>query len=270
MRPKISVVTPNFNGAKYIAECIHSVQTQSYANLEQIVIDNHSTDASVSIIHNLMHRYPRLRVIVAEDKGQSEAINRGVRHSSGEWCSWLNSDDLLEIDALEAVGAHVESNTSAGFLYGECVIVDADGAELYRPDVPEFNLARLSSIGNFICQPSTFVRRDLFIDMGGLNVNLHRCMDYDLWLRLGKRAGGVACKNTLSRFRLHDRSKTCSSQVDFYKEHLIIAHLHRLPVASRMCYNAIKYICKDPARQMLQRAGLLDKRSSFLPKRALR
>src|SRR3990172_5374162 len=101
--PRISLVTPSFNQAAYLEETIASVLAQGYANLDFIVIDGGSNDGSVDIIR----RHERwLSYWVSEpDRGQSHAINKGWRHSTGELWTWLNSDDVLTPGTLAAVAA---------------------------------------------------------------------------------------------------------------------------------------------------------------------
>ena len=91
--PKISIVTPNYNYGRFIEETIRSVLLQGYPNLEYIVIDGNSTDNSVEIIKKYE---PWLTYWVSEkDKGQANAINRGINLATGEWFNWINSDDIL-------------------------------------------------------------------------------------------------------------------------------------------------------------------------------
>ncbi|WP_019233253.1 glycosyltransferase [Legionella anisa] len=97
--PKISVVTPSFNQGPFLRQCIESVLSQNYPNLEYIIIDGGSDDDSLSIIHEFE---PYLTYWVSEpDKGQSDAINKGFMKASGELVAWLNSDDYYLPGAFE-------------------------------------------------------------------------------------------------------------------------------------------------------------------------
>ena len=96
--PRISVVTPSFNQGEFIEETIRSILLQGYPNLEYIVMDGGSTDNSVEIIKKYS---PWLSYWISEpDAGQSDAINRGLKQASGDFATWINSDDLLCKNAL--------------------------------------------------------------------------------------------------------------------------------------------------------------------------
>ncbi len=96
--PKISIVTPSYNQGQYLEKTIESILSQNYPNLELIIIDGGSTDESI----NILRRYEnRISFWVSEpDNGQADAINKGLKKTTGEIFNWLNSDDYLEPGAL--------------------------------------------------------------------------------------------------------------------------------------------------------------------------
>ncbi|MBK8659425.1 MAG: glycosyltransferase [Bacteroidetes bacterium] len=99
--PKVSIVTPTLNSAKYLEECMLSVIQQNYPNLEYILVGRGSTDDTLSIIEN--YKTSLFEVLMAPGSGAAEAINKGFEISSGEIMYWLNSDDKLHKGALFAV-----------------------------------------------------------------------------------------------------------------------------------------------------------------------
>ena len=125
--PRISVVTPSFNQGQFIEETIRSILLQGYPNLEYFIMDGGSTDGSVEIIKKYS---PWLSYWVSEpDSGQSDAINRGLKRASGEFATWINSDDLLSKNAL------VEHASRIGFApdtvyVGDCIYIDQTGKVL--------------------------------------------------------------------------------------------------------------------------------------------
>ena len=126
--PKISVITPTLNQGKFIEKTINSVIGQDYPDLEYIVMDGGSTDNTLEILR----RYGgRLKFTSSKDKGQSDAINKGLKKSSGDILCYLNSDDVLAPGALFKVGEYFNENRNAMWLTGKCRVVDEEGREVF-------------------------------------------------------------------------------------------------------------------------------------------
>ena len=107
--PLFSIITPSYNYAKYVRECIESVKAQEGVTFEHIVFDAVSTDGTLDILRE----YPHLDVTVKPDRGMSDAINKGFRKAKGKWVMWLNTDDRLLPGALKAVAAFAEQHPEA-------------------------------------------------------------------------------------------------------------------------------------------------------------
>lgn len=99
--PEISVIVPVYNTAKYLEPCLRSIATQTFGNFEVIVVNDGSTDESLSIIHNFMNVDNRIKLINQENKGLSEARNTGLRNATGRWVTFLDSDDAIAPNFLE-------------------------------------------------------------------------------------------------------------------------------------------------------------------------
>jgi glycosyltransferase involved in cell wall biosynthesis len=207
---KISIITPSFNQGTFLERTLTSVLGQrGDFQLEYLVVDGGSTDATLSVLR----RYDgQLRYISEPDRGQSDAINKGLRMTSGEVVAWLNSDDTYEPGALGAVAEAMCSG--APWCFGMCRIVDERDREI-RHAITRYKTAqsRRYSLGrllgrNFISQPAIFFRRDLFGAVGGLDEDLHLAMDYDLTLRFARVAPPVFVPRPLAAFRWHGSSKT--------------------------------------------------------------
>ena len=183
--PRLSVITPSFNQGQFIEETIRSILLQGYPNLEYIVMDGGSTDNSAAIIKKYS---PWLTYWTSEpDSGQSDAINRGLKRASGDFATWINSDDLLCKNAL------VEHASRIGFApdtvyVGNCIYIDETGKalSLHRGRVQSLeDLVRVNKVWNgargHIVQPEVMFPRELYLTVGGLDCNNHFTMDYDLW-----------------------------------------------------------------------------------------
>jgi len=231
--PRITIVTPSFNQAQFIEETIRSVLFQGYPNLEYIIVDGGSTDASVEIIK----RYePWLTYWVSEsDRGQSHAINKGFARATGDILAWLNADDIYFPSALFYV-AETFLQSQAEWIVGVTSIVDIDLHELDR-FIPHINtgswqIKNYKSYGwlDFIMthqsgtalpQPASFWSKEALAKAGGVDESFRYAMDHDLYGRLahsGYRPELIPY--TLACFRSHPQQKTSEFPVVFWKEEL--------------------------------------------------
>src|SRR5215510_3373704 len=205
--PAISIVTPSYNQGEFIEQTIRSVLLQGYPALEYIIIDGGSSDCSVEIIRRYSGWLSHW--VSGPDDGQSHAINKGMSRATGEIVAWLNSDDWFEPDALQsaALASHRAPPGAAG-ITGRC--------RWWRGDETEIRMARsvhhglLNKTVNYgLQQPSTFISKEVFDLVGGLDQKLHFVMDKDLWLRIQSRGFEFqAADLLLSNFRCHENSKS--------------------------------------------------------------
>lgn len=218
--PKISIITPSLNQVNFLEQTITSVLSQNYPNLEYIIIDGGSTDQSVEIIKK--YKKHLAYWVSKPDRGQSDAINKGLRKATGEVINWINSDDYYEKGALTAI-ADAFRDKEVNAVCGKGKIVRQDG-ELVRysrgTDVYNDNLAKTIGWAR-IDQPETFFRRQVLKKTGLLNPNLHYVMDKAWWINYLLIFGldGVRkFDDILVNFRLHEASKTVSQSKHFAQE----------------------------------------------------
>ncbi|HXH61264.1 MAG TPA: glycosyltransferase family 2 protein [Fimbriimonadaceae bacterium] len=222
--PKITVVTPSYNQGAYLKETLGSIVAQNYPNVEIIVIDGGSTDDSKEVIESFSEH---IAYWVSEpDKGQSHAINKGFAEATGDVLCWLNSDDVFLPGALNTVAqafiAHPDWNwvTAPTLKFGE-------GFDVHE-GIYKLPGSRAEWLVNCpISQPSTFWRRSLYDQLGGLDESFHYVMDFEYWLRLvfaGERPRWIS--RPLSAYRLHDVSKTVSQAEKFRIEEVRMRDLY--------------------------------------------
>lgn len=211
--PKISIITPSFNQAEYIETTIQSVLSQNYPNLEYIVVDGASTDNTIEILSKY-NRY--IKWTSKKDKGQTDAINKGIKESTGQIIAYLNSDDTYLPNTLHTVAEFFENN-SYMWVTGKCKIVNNKGEKVRSVATLWKNiwLKTLDSgllkdglyILNFISQPATFWTRDVVKNIGYFDESLKYTMDYDYWLRIFKKYKPKVIDKNIATFRVHAESK---------------------------------------------------------------
>src|SRR5262245_23221401 len=204
--PLVSIVTPSLNRGSFIESAIASVQAQDYPRVEHIVVDGGSTDRTLAV---LTEHSASVRGVSEPDAGQSTAINRGFRMAGGQILSWLNADDALHPGAVRAVVEEFRSDPAAMMVYGQADFVDAAGFRI-EPlrRVEPFNLARLIEVHDYVVQPAAFVRREALVAVGYVDETLHWSMDWDLWIRIGRRFPVRYLPAPLATVRLHAETKT--------------------------------------------------------------
>jgi len=209
--PSISVVIPSYNQGAFIEKTIRSVLMQNYPSLELIVIDGGSTDQSVEMIRKYADH---LDFWVSEkDRGQADAINKGLNRASGEILYWINSDDYLLPEALYHIGSF-DWNTDMGALVGIGHKVDIHGQVQYTPKVPELGYKTFLNwvgYGNFM-QPACFFSSRAWKDCGPLNENLHYCLDVDLWLKISQKYTFIKIEQDLAHAYIHPDAKTTAER----------------------------------------------------------
>jgi glycosyltransferase involved in cell wall biosynthesis len=242
--PQISIVTPSYNQGQFIEVTIRSVLLQGYPNLEYLIMDGGSTDASVSIIRKYE---PWLSCWVSErDKGQADAINKGLDRSTGAILAWLNSDDTYLPGALHhAAEALAGAGETVGAAAGAGHRVDESGRILLTRQLPEINYESILMWlqPNYFPQPSCFFTRAAWAQCGPLDSTLHFGLDLALWLEIARVFEFRRIDAPLSNSLVHAAAKTIAeierATVDIAlimtrhgREDLARIHLRKLVIRS--------------------------------------
>jgi glycosyltransferase involved in cell wall biosynthesis len=213
---KISIIIPSYNQGKFIEETISSILDQNYQPIELIIIDGGSTDNTVSILR----KYDKfIKFWVSEkDSGQSNAINKGLKLTTGEIFAWQNSDDRYLPGAFEHINELMDQNDKIDLVFGGWNFIDVDGKIISNRKLNNYSLKKLQAGRKVPPQPAVFFRRSAIVKFGGINESLHQSMDYDLYLKIANKNNLFVTPRILGDFRIHQNSKTVSGKPIQIKE----------------------------------------------------
>ena len=216
--PKISIITPSYNQAEYLETTIKSVISQSYPNLEYIIIDGYSTDGSIEIIKKYAGQ---LKYWVSEkDEGMYHALQKGFKASSGEIMGWINSDDILHNRSLFTIAEIFNIDKNINWITGVPTSIDQTNRI-----IDWANIRRWSRFNFFqedcdtIQQESTYWKRDLWAKAGGcLNTHYKYAADLELWARFFLHTQLYSVKVPLGAFRLRPGKQLSSIFKEEYEK----------------------------------------------------
>ncbi|TCM65868.1 glycosyltransferase [Rhizobium sp. BK068] len=221
--PLISIVMPTRNHGHFIRASIDSVLNQTYNNVELVVMDGASTDDTVEILKSYGER---IRWVSEPDRGQADAINKGMKLVRGDILAYLNSDDILLPGALEKVVGYFESHPECDLVYGEADYIDRDGNITGKYATADFSFERLMH-DCCICQPAAFWRRRIADRTGPFDASLQTAMDYEYWLRMAASGGIIHhSPEKLAQSRLHEDAKTLAMRGKIFEEVFKICQQH--------------------------------------------
>jgi hypothetical protein len=186
----------------------------------------------------------RLAWVSEKDRGQADAINKGFRRATGEVLGWLNSDDTYLPGAVSKAVEYLRARPDVGLVYGEAHYIDAAGRTLGRYPSEPFDLQRLAEVC-FICQPTVFLRAEVFRRVGPFDVRLRFCLDYDYWIRAARQFSIGHLGEYLANSRLHAEAKTVSRRADVHAEILGTVKRHYGSVPPTWIYGYVDARLRD-------------------------
>lgn len=235
---KISVIVPSFNQGQFIGRTVESILSQKGDfEVECIVCDGGSTDDTKEVLKEFerkiddgkyknLNKGITLSWVSKKDNGQSDAINQGLKKSTGDIIAYLNSDDSYTEGSFANVIDGFKKNKSKIWLTGYCNVIDAEDRSIrnFISQYKNFWLRRYSYrkllVLNFVSQPATFWKRSIMDKFQSFDEKLHYTMDYDYWLKLGKEQDPIIIRRYLANFRIHGQSKGETSYIEQFNQDL--------------------------------------------------
>lgn len=221
MALKISIITATYNSAATVADTIESVASQTYNNIEHLIIDGLSKDNTLEVVKNSNHQGP---VFSEKDKGIYDAMNKGIAKASGNIIGILNSDDFYASNDIIEQVAHLFATTNCDLLYGDLHFIDQNNINKVKRKWISGNYKLKDFIYGWMPpHPTFFVRKEVYEKYGMFNMELGSAADYELMLRFMYkhklktsylntvmvlfRVGGASTKNINNRVKanINDR-----------------------------------------------------------------
>jgi glycosyltransferase involved in cell wall biosynthesis len=223
----VSIITPIYNGEKYIVETIESVLNQTYIKWEMLITDDGSTDRSAEIIREYQKREPRLSFFQQKNAGSAAARNNGIRHAKGQYITLLDADDVFESNCLERQIAFIKEK-NAVLAFASCRRINEQSEEYLTPDIARpivtyKQMLKYDHIHTLTCiyDRTKYGKIYLHEELKSLRD------DYAFWLEISKLSGIVyGNPEILARFRIIKSSltgkklKLIKIQFGFFNKHL--------------------------------------------------
>ncbi|MES2935166.1 MAG: glycosyltransferase [Pseudomonadota bacterium] len=208
--PMFTIVTPSYNQGHFIERTIQSILEQHYPKIEYVIQDGGSSDQTVSVLKKYEHQLTRWES--CDDTGQSQAINRGFKHSTGEIMAWVNSDDILLAGTLAYVADYFIRHPKIDVVYGNRLLIDENDMQIGRWILPGHN-DKILSWADYVPQETMFWRRSIWERSGGrIDESFRFAMDWDLLIRFRKAGAKFAhLPRFLGAFRIHEKQKTSAA-----------------------------------------------------------
>jgi glycosyltransferase involved in cell wall biosynthesis len=210
---RLSIITPVLNGERYIAGCVENVASQNVAGIEHIVVDGGSTDSTLAVVAALKARYPHLRLIPGPDKGQSDAMNKGIRAAAAPVIGILNNDDFYQENALADALSVLEGLPRPSFVVGNTRVINEAGKTVYWNRPWDLRLESLV-LGWWYTSPpmnpsAYFYHKRVHDEVGFYDLEHHYAMDQAFILECARCGiGMIYVDRHWGNFRLTPGTKT--------------------------------------------------------------
>lgn len=210
----MTVITPVFNGAEYVAELLHSVSIQDFKSFEHILVNDGSTDATAEVIDQYIQQSPssNIRVISQINMGEAAAINRAVMEATGDYLIIVNVDDPIYETALSRLVQKLDEDASVVVAYPDWEMINSVGETMKIVKTLDFSKSKLIEDVQCIPGPGAMIRKEA-LDRDYLRSTQYRFLsDYEQWLYLSTKGDFARVPDILATWRSHEASATSSSR----------------------------------------------------------
>lgn len=230
--PFISVCVFTYNRANYIKETIESILAQSYTNYELVILDDGSTDNTEQVVRSVNSE--KIRYFKKEHTNAPDTRNRVLKEARGEFIIWEGDDDLLHPDTLQIYVDTINKFPDVDICYCKLLAFNENNGIIRQFIYKDWynkkdDLAAFLLIGQPIPDGSSFIRRKIYDEIGGFNIEFNRAQDYEFYSRvfITKKYNIKYVDEYLSKYRIHDKNITLnlSGQINFQYEIKILNNL---------------------------------------------
>lgn len=247
--PRVSVVMPVFNGARYLNATLDSLFSQTYLDYEVICIEDGSTDDSASLLENYGHG---LTVIRQKNAGQSASRNKGVARATGEYVAFLDQDDLWYPSKLQRQMERFAKDVEAVLVHCDYDLVDHEGRMLKKGAGLSERVTALASplgrlIGEALIFPSAMVvRRDAYLRVGGFCEELRGFEDFDLIARLRQEGSFLMVDAPEMAYRMHEQGFSRAGGIEVIQSReKFLSRMQKLYAGDKMKATLIRHMLAD-------------------------
>jgi glycosyltransferase involved in cell wall biosynthesis len=222
--PKVSVLMPVYNNAAYLKEAIASILNQTFQDFELLIIDDGSTDNSLTILQEFAEQDPRISVRSQANQGVSPTRNELLRQAKGDYIAVMDGDDIALPERLAQQVAFLDSHPEILCVGGAYAMIDPEGqvlTHIYPPLQDADIQTQMLSGSTAIQHPCAMARRQAVLQAGGYDEALKASIDLDLWLRLGELGSLANLPDVVLHYRLHPNSiseRSTARQSQYAKE----------------------------------------------------
>jgi glycosyltransferase involved in cell wall biosynthesis len=243
----LSIITPCYNAEKYIADCIESVVAQGCPSLEHIIIDGASQDRTIAILREKATQYRHIQFVSEPDRGQSDAMNKGIRMARAEYISILNVDDFYEPGVLARIARLIEGLREPRFIVGACNVL-GEGDKLCRVNRPKvLDLDNILAGAPFPNNPSAyFYPKSIHETVGYYDVEEHITMDLKFLMAVVQELEPLYIDEILGNFRFIPGTKTFETEQDGTAEkrrrEVFRDYFARLPMTAKVRVGVLRKV----------------------------